>query len=108
MNRYALAPMANIANWMLIALLIVATLGALVLVISGETYSWLMLFFSAALLVGVVLRRPITFVAIALLSLIALAANLRSAHFAVSAINISLLVLSVYIRGNLLVRVSGK
>jgi hypothetical protein len=108
MNRYALAPMANIANWMLIALFIVATLGSLALIISGEAYSWLMLLFSAALLVGVVLRRPIMYVAIALLSLIALAANLRSAHFAFSAINVGLLVLSVYIRGNLFVRVSEK
>jgi hypothetical protein len=106
MSKYALTSTANVANWMLIALLILATLGSIALVISGEAYAWSALFFSAALLVGVLLRSPITYLAIALFSLIGLAANLKSAHFAVSALNAGMLALSVYIRGNLFVRVS--
>ena len=108
MNKYALAPRANIANWMLIALLIVATLGSFAPVVSGETYAFLVSLFSAALLVGTVLRNPATYTAIALLSLIALSANLKSAHFALSALNVCMLALSVYIRSNLFVRVFTK
>ncbi len=108
MSKYVLTSPANIANLMLIALLILATLGSLALVISGEAYALLILLFSVALLVGVILRSPITYVAIALLSVIGLAANLKSGHFALSALNASMLALSVYIRGNLFVRVSEK
>jgi hypothetical protein len=108
MNKYALAPLANIANWVLIALLTVAVFGSLALVLSGASYALLMLLFSVVLLVGAILRRPLIYLTIALLSLLALAANLKSAHFALSAINISMLALSVYIRGNVFVRVPEK
>lgn len=108
MTKYALTPAANIANLALIALLILATLGSIALVISAEAYGLLGLLFSAALLIGVVLRSPIIYVVIALLSLIGLAANLKSAHFELSALNAGMLALSVYIRGNLFVRVSEK
>ena len=108
MSKYVLTPAANIANWLLIALLILATLGAIALVVSGEAYALLALLFSAVLLVGVVLRSPMTYVAIALFSVIGLAANLKSAHFAVSALNASMFALSAYIRSNLFERVSEK
>jgi len=99
--KYRLTGTARMLNWLLAASLAASCIAGVVMLRGNPAFAAFVGALAALLLVGVLLRWPVAYIAIATLSFFGAAAALRRPDFLIGVINLLAMIAALFVRSRL-------